>query len=308
MGTRLLAAVTLACAAAATAATRPGPPPAAQDAPVFSAESELVVLQVVAEEGRHRPVAGLTADDFTVEEDGVPQPITFFSELDAPVTMGLVVDGSGSMQPLRARVAAAARAFVDASNAEDEMFALTFNESVRALLPARAPFTSDAAVLQSALESAVGSLGKTALYDAVLDGLRYADDGMFQRKVLVIVSDGGDNASMAVFDDVLDAVRLSNAVVFAVAIVDPADREARPGRLKQLAEASGGEAFELHELRDTASVLGHIARDVRSMYTLGYAPPRDGRAGFRRIHVEVHAAGHRRVHVRTRDGYLAGKR
>ena len=280
-----------------------------QEAPaVFSAESELVVLQVMVEDRRHAYVTDLAADAFTVHEDGVPQTIAFFNQLDAPVDVGVIVDGSGSMQAVRGLVAATADGFVGASNPQDEMFALTFNDTVRPLLPEATPFTNNGATLHAALAGAITSRGRTALYDAIIDGLRHADLGMFERKALVVISDGGDNASMSTFDDVLDAVRLSNAVIDTIAVVDPVDPDAQPGRLKKLAEASGGEAFQLQAANQLPSILEHIARDIRSMYTVGYSPSRVGGSGFRRIHVDVKAPGHPGVRVRTRDGYLAGKR
>ena len=290
-------------------ATQAGSPARPQEEqPVFSAQSELVVLQVMVEGRRHAYVTDLTADAFTVREDGAPQTIAFFNQLDAPVDVGVIVDGSGSMQAVRALVAAAADRFVVASNPQDEMFALTFSDSVRPLLPERAPFTSNAATLRRALESAITSRGRTALYDAIIQGLRHADLGMYERKALVVISDGGDNASMSTFDDVLDAVRLSNAVIDTIAIVDPVDPDAHPGRLKTVADASGGEAFEVKTTGDLPAVMQHIARDIRSMYTIGYAPSHAGGNGFRRIRVDVKAPGQAGLHVRTRDGYLAGKR
>jgi len=290
-------------------ATRTGPPaPAQEGPPVFSAQSELVVLQVMVEDRRHAYVTDLAADAFTVREDGVPQAIAFFNQLDAPVDVGVIVDGSGSMQAVRGLVAATADGFVGASNPQDEMFALTFNDTVRPLLPETAPFTSNGATLHAALAGAITSRGRTALYDAIVAGLRYADLGMFERKALVVISDGGDNASMSTLDDVLDAVRLSNAVIDTIAVVDPVDPDAHPDRLKKLADASGGEAFQVQTADQLPTILQHIARDIRSMYTIGYAPSHAGGSGFRRIHVDAKAAGHAGLRVRTRDGYLAGKR
>jgi Ca-activated chloride channel family protein len=311
MAMRLI--VTTAALAGALGVTMPAAPPgspvSAQEAPpVFSAQSELVVLQVMVEDRRHSYVTDLTADAFTVREDGAPQMIAFFNQLDAPVDVGVIVDGSGSMQPVRDLVAAAADGFVRASNPEDEMFALAFNDTVHPLLPERAPFTNSGGTLRAALAGAITSRGRTALYDAIVAGLRYADGGMYERKALVVISDGGDNASMSTLDDVLDAVRLSNAVIDAITIVDPVDPDAHPGRLKRLAEASGGEAFQVQAADELPSVMQHIARDIRRMYTIGYLPSRVGGSGFRRIRVDVQASGHGGLHVRTRDGYIAGKR
>jgi VWFA-related protein len=125
--------------------------------------------------------------------------------------------------------------------------------------------------------------------------------------VLVVIGDGGDNASAVTFDEVLRQMQASNTAVYTIALVDPLDRDARPGRLRQLAEASGGEAFEPRGVGEIRGVLEHIARDVRNMYTIGYAPARPGVAGVRRIRVTVKAPNHEGLRVRTRQGYTVEK-
>jgi Ca-activated chloride channel homolog len=286
-----------------------GPPASRQEAPpVFSAQSELVVLQVMVEDRAHAYVTDLTAEAFTVREDNVPQMIQFFNRLDAPVTVGLLIDGSGSMEPVRNLVAAAVGTFVATSNPEDEVFALTFNEHVRPVLPETEPFTSDGATLRAALLEALSARGRTALYDAIVNGLHYVTQGMHERRVLIAISDGGDNASAATFDEVLRQTHISNTVIYTIALVDPLDPDAKPGRLKRLAEASGGEAFEPDDIAEIPVVLQHIARDVRNMYTIGYAPSRSGGAGLRRIRVTVEAPNHTALRVRTREGYIVEKK
>jgi len=289
-------------------ARQSGPPASQQEAPVFSAQSELVVLQVMVEDRAHAYVTDLTAEAFTVREDNVPQMIEFFNRLDAPVTVGLLIDSSGSMEPVRNLVAAAAGTFVATSNPEDEVFALTFNEYVRPALPETEPFTSDGATLRAALFEALSARGRTALHDAIVNGLHYVTRGMHERRVLIAISDGGDNASAATFDEVLRQTQISNSVIYTIALVDPLDRDARPGRLRRLADASGGEAFEPHDIADIPLVLQHIARDVRNMYTIGYAPSRTGGAGLRRIRVTVEAPNHAALRVRTREGYIVEKK
>ena len=187
--------------------------PRLPEAPVFSARSELVVLQVMVEDRKQAYVTDLSADAFTVREDNVPQTIEFFNRLDAPVTVGLLVDASGSMAAVRSLVAVAAGTFVATSNPDDEVFALAFNEVVRPVLPESEPFTSDGAALRAALFDALGSRGRTALYDAIGEGLRYVTRGMHDRRVLVVLSDGGDNASASTFADVLTYTQISNAVI-----------------------------------------------------------------------------------------------
>jgi VWFA-related protein len=286
-------------------ANQTGLPRSGQEAPVFSAASEIVVLQVMVEDRHGRYITDLTGDTFSVVEDGVAQSIVFFNRQDAPVTVGLLIDSSGSMRGVRDRVAAAAATFVSSSNPEDEIFALTFGDDVRPALPAEEPFTSDGATLRAALFEAMTARGRTALYDAIAQGLRYAELGMHDRKVLIAVSDGGDNASSTLFDDVVRGAQRSNVVIYSVIIRDPLEPDANPRRLKRLAEQSGGESFEPHDIGDVPSVLQHIARDIRNMYTVGYAPPSGKGPGLRRIAVRV--TGHGSVRVRTRDAYLVEK-
>jgi Ca-activated chloride channel family protein len=223
--------------------------------------------------------------------------------------VGLVVDSSGSMLDARDRVAAAAAAFVETSNPQDDVFALAFNEHVRSALPPEAPFTSDAAMMRGALIRALSTWGRTALYDAILAGLEYVEQGRHQRKALVLVSDGGDNASTATCGDVLRRMQMSNTVIYTVAFVDPGQRDVNPGRLRRIAAMTGGEAFQPRRMGDVAGVMSHIARDIRQAYTIGYIPangtPRDGR--IRPVRVLVKAPGYRGLSVRTRQGYVLGQ-
>ena len=287
-------------------ANQTGLPPSGQEAPVFSAESELVVLQVMVEDRHGRYVTNLNGDAFSVLEDGAPQSIVFFNRQDAPVTVGLLVDSSGSMRGVRDLVAAAAATFVSSSNPEDEIFALTFADDVRSALPPDDPFTSDGATLRRALLDAITARGRTALYDAIAHGLHYADLGMHERKVLIAVSDGGDNASTTTFDDIIRGAQRSNVLIYSVVVRDPLEPDASPKRLKRLAEESGGESFEPHDIGEVPSALQHIARDIRNMYTLGYAPPGGKGPGLRRIDVRV--TGNGSVRVRTREAYLVEKK
>lgn len=288
-------------------ANQTGPPSSGQEEPVFSAQSEIVVLQVMVEDRHGRYATDLNAEAFSVIEDGTPQTIAFFNKQDAPVTVGLLVDSSGSMRGVRDLVAVAAGTFVTSSNPEDEIFALTFGDDVRPALPAEEPFTSDAAVLRRALFDAIAARGRTALYDAVAEGLRYAALGMHERKVLITVSDGGDNASRTTFDDVIRQAQRSNALIYSVVVRDPLETEANPKRLKRLAEQSGGEAFEPHDIGDVPFVLQHIARDIRNMYTLGYSPAANKGPGLRKVQIRIEAPG-RSLRVRTREAYLVEKK
>jgi Ca-activated chloride channel homolog len=278
-----------------------------QDRPIFSTESDLVVLHATIRDRRGAYVTGLGQDAFAVHEDGRPQTIQLFRSEDAPVTAGLLIDSSGSMQPNRARVIAAATAFAEASHPSDELFALAFNDTVNAALPLTSPFTRDVAVLRESLTRTIRARGRTALFDAVASGLEYLSGGRHERRVLVVVSDGGDNASHTTFDEVVIKTQASNVVIYTVALVDPVDRDANPRLLKRIAQVSGGEAFEPNDADEITQVLQHIARDIRHTYTFGYVSTNSARDGaFRQIRVGVQSPDGRRLVVRTRGGYLAG--
>lgn len=273
--------------------------------PLFSARSDLVVLNVAVADRDGASVTGLDSTAFRVYEDGQPQTIELFSSGDTPVTAGLVVDNSGSMGPARTRVSVAAGSFAATSNPQDEIFALVFNEYVRAVLPAEHPFTGSPVVLRNALSDAITANGRTALYDAIAAGLTYLSRGEHARKVLVLVSDGGDNESRTTFDEVRSMTASSNTLIYAVGLPDPLDTDARPGELKRLASATGGQAFFPKETSDVDIVLRRVAKDIRSMYTIGYTPTNAGPDGhFRRIRVTASSPDRREYRVRTREGYV----
>jgi Ca-activated chloride channel family protein len=278
----------------------------AQQPPVFSARSELVVLHVMVKDRRGAYVGGLPADAFHVFEEKRPQQIRVFEAEDAPVTVGLLIDSSGSMGPVRDRVIAASSAFVESSHPQDEVFALTFDDDVRAVLDRGSPFTSDAGVLRRALANAFVPAGRTALYDAIDAGLRYVLQGSRERRVLVVVSDGGDNASHAGLTSTLTATLASNTAVYTVALVDPLDSDSDPGRLARFAKASGGTAFAPRDIAGVERALQEISRDIRHSYTIGYEPELAGRhPGFHPIRVEVRGRDGQTLVTRTREGYHA---
>jgi Ca-activated chloride channel homolog len=223
------------------------------------------------------------------------------------VTVGLLVDSSASMQPNRRVVIAAASSFAEASSPRDEIFALAFNENVRPVLPPTAPFTSDSTVLRAALERSVTARGRTALYDAITAGITYLSRGTRERTALVVLSDGGDNASQTTQEASIRKALASNAIIYTIALVAPGVHEANPTLLKELAQASGGESFRPDAPREIAQVLGQIARDIRHTYTIGYTSTNTARDGaFRRVRVVVTAPPGRPLVVRSRAGYMAG--
>jgi VWFA-related protein len=276
---------------------------APQERASFSSRTELAVLHVSVLDRQAGFVPGLPRDAFTVEENGRPQPIAFFENDDAPVTVGLVIDNSGSMQPRRDAVIAASMAFASSSHSADDMFTINFNERVWPGLPPGRAFTSDLSELREALGRS-GARGQTALFDGIDAALRHLTHGHKPRKVLVVISDGGDNASKTKFSDVLDAALRTDVVIYTIGLHDPDDRDAKPGLLRELAEVTGGEAFFPRNNESVTPVLERIARDIRSSYTIGYAPPAAAPDTRRKIKVNVKAPDHRKLKVRVRSTYV----
>ena len=276
----------------------------AQDPPsrVFSARSEVVVVHVTVTDGSHA-IAGLPRESFTVYEDGQPETVSFFHNQDHPVTVGLVLDCSTSMQQKRDAVIAAGVAFAQSSHPKDEMFTVNFNENVWDGLPPSVPFTTNVDDLRAALNRTTAR-GKTALFDGLRAALKHLDAGHEQKKVLILVSDGGDNASSATFDDVLGLALRMDALVYTISIPDQYDTDAKPDVLKKLARTTGGEAFFPRRLDEVTQVLERIAHDIRSGYTLGYTPSRDT-PGYRAIRVDVKSPEGKKLNVRARSGYIA---
>jgi Ca-activated chloride channel family protein len=266
----------------------------------------LVVLHATTENKKGVSVSGLDKDNFEVFEDGVVQRIETFSHEDIPVTVGLVVDGSGSMRPKHNDVLSAAQTFVAASNASDEMFVVNFNEYVSFGLPDDVPFTSKPAALQSALALSPIT-GQTALYDAMATALQQLKRGSRDKKVLIVISDGGDNASShSNLQRIMTLAVESNAVIYTIGLFDESDVDRNPGVLKQLAHATGGEFFQPETISDVVPLCAQIARDIRNQYTIAYTPTNAAQDGaYRAIQVRAKAAGHDRLVVRTRPGYYA---
>jgi VWFA-related protein len=279
--------------------------------PNFSSQSELVVLHVAVKDRKGGYVGGLAQESFRVVEDRRPQEISFFNSQDAPVTVGLLIDASGSMAPNRNMVIAASMAFSKAMNPQDEFFVLGFNEDIHTPLPADKPFTNSEPVLRIALVQAIKARGQTAIYDALNTGLDYVQKGGFERQVLIVLSDGGDNASETTRARVLANAQASNAVIYTIALVDPMDPEADPGFLRQLSDATGGVAFRPKSANQIEEILQQVARDIRNMYTIGYVPSdpamasRARKEALRRVAVDVRLPTGQKLAVRTRRAYLA---
>ncbi len=272
----------------------------------FKAGVNVVVLNASVTDKRGRPISGLNRENFRVYEDGRPQELRFFHAEDVPATVGLIVDHSASMIPKRHEIIAAAMALADASNPRDEMFVVAFNEYASLTLPRGQPFAKNREELRAAL-NARRPAGKTAVYDAIALSLQHLEKGTTDKKVLVVISDGGDNASRQTLDQVLEMARRASAIIYTVGLFEPEDTEAKPAVLKRLSGATGGETFLPKSLNVINGICVRIARDIRTQYSLGYVPERSVREDLYR-NVKVIAAGPdgHKLRVRTRSGYFAG--
>jgi Ca-activated chloride channel family protein len=266
-------------------------------------DSRLVVLDVSVRDQKGRLISGLGKSDFAVVEDGRPEPITIFAHDDLPVTVGILVDESASMRPKRAEALAAADVFIEESNPHDEIFVLNFNDHVRRGLPESTLFSDDRVQLKAALHRGT-PFGKTALNDALVTCLNQLKSGHREKKAIVAISDGGDNASEHTRHDTLSMVERSYATIHTIGIYDEGDPDRDPAFLRMLSSISGGEALFPKQLSGLTSACRRIAKDIRARYTIGYVPQDKNNAkGLRQIRVRVYSREHGRLIARTRRSY-----
>jgi VWFA-related protein len=280
-----------------------------QERPTFKAESELVVLHVSVRDGNGRYITGLDRDAFTLIDDGKPQTLEMFSGDEVPASVGFLIDNSNSMRPNRERVIASAVEFAKHSHPKDEVFVMTFNEQVRPAFGPAVISETNPAVFAAAMSQAITARGMTAIYDGILEGLKRVGRGLHTRQVLIVISDGDDNASRATLDEVIKRVHESDATIYTVALIDPLTRDGDPGLLRRLAHATGGESFRPRRVEQIGAAFEQIAKDIRSAYTLAYTPTSpsnvsDENARRRTVRVYVKPKDGRQLRVRTRDGYF----
>jgi len=291
------------------------PPPPGQDAPRARLKSDvdLVVLHVTVTNGRGDFVSDLSRNEFEVFEDKIQQNVSMFSRDDVPVTMGLVIDNSGSMREKRAQVNAAAMTFVRTSNPQDEAFVVNFNDEY--YLDTDGDFTSDQKNLYDAL-SRIDTRGSTALYDAVIGSLNHLKKGHKDKRVLLVVTDGEDDDSRMSFEDTIKAAEESNATIYTIGVYSADDlkndkREVRHSKkvLTELAESTGGLAYFPATLDEVTPICEQVAHEIRNQYTIGYYPTNSAKDGtFRTVQVRVFPPkGLGKMMVRTRTGYYAPK-
>jgi VWFA-related protein len=263
---------------------------------------DLVVLDVSVKDPRGGYVTGLKQSNFTVYEDGQRRSISQFASVDTPVTVGLVVDNSGSMQTKRLEVILAGLAFAKESNPRDEFFVINFNNSVTRGLPPEMMFTDNLQVLRQALYFGQAK-GQTALYDAIAYALNHLEYGHRDKRTLIVVSDGGDNDSTISFPDLMRTIESSRATIYTVGLLDPQNNDLNPRVLRKMAAVSGGEFFEPAESSDIVPVFDKISKDIRNRYTIGYVPDEtNDRRVIRRVKVVANENG-RKLIVSTRRRY-----
>ena len=304
----------LPAAAQVPVSAQPPPPPGTQSpAPQsqgkggIKVDVNLVVLHTTVLDDRGRFADGLKQEEFRVFEDKVEQKLAVFKREDIPVSFGLVIDNSGSMRDKRERVNAAALIFVRTSNPADEGFVVNFNDDY--YLDMDKDFTSNISDMKEALER-IDSRGSTALYDAVVGSLDHLKKGTRDKKVLLVVTDGEDNASRKTFEQTLEEAQKSDAVIYTVGLLSQESKKnAKRARkkLQELSQATGGLAFFPENLEDAENICTQIAHDIRNQYTLAYYPSNTRRDGtFRAVNVTVTPLhGHGKLSVRTRTGYYA---
>lgn len=266
---------------------------------------EVLLNCAVVDEHGH-PALDLGRGDFRVWEDGVPQAVTSFLHQDLPVSMGILIDSSGSMLDKRSPVNQAALRLLEESNPRDSAFVVNFND--RAYLDQ--PFTMD----QVALERGINRFearGATAMYDAVAASADELSKHAKQPKqVLLIITDGADNASRLTRDEAIRRVEnLGGPVVYTIGLLfdsDPRESQKAHDDLEMLSEETGGVAYFPRSVGELDEIAAEVARDIRNQYVVGYHSTRAASlGGFRAVHVEASGAGHRKLTVRTRHGYYA---
>jgi Ca-activated chloride channel homolog len=269
----------------------------------FRSDTRLVVLHASVNDRKGKLLTNLDRDAFKVFENGQPQEVKVFKREDVPVSLGIIIDDSGSMMSKRSRVEAAALAMVRASNPQDEVFIVNFNDE--AFLDV--PFTNDIRKMEQGL-TRIDSRGGTAMRDAIGMSLDYIKkEGKRDKKVLLVITDGNDNASGTSLEKIVARSNQSDVLVYAIGLfTEEEKREASKARraLNELTTATGGLAFYPKEVAEVQSLAVEVAHDIRNQYTIAYTPSIQALDGsYRQIRVTVDAPG--KPVVRTRTGYYA---
>jgi VWFA-related protein len=279
----------------------PGQPPG--DDPVFRADTRLVVLPISVADKNGKLITDLQQKAFKVYENGVEQPIKIFKREDVPISLGIVIDNSGSMKEKRLKVETASMDLVKASNKQDEVFIVNFNDDAWLDVP----FTSDIKALEDGVAK-IDSRGGTAMREAISQSLDYLKkEGKRQKKVLLVITDGNDNASSISLEKLVTRAQQDEVLIYAIGLLNEEEhREAKIAKraLDSLTRESGGLSFYPKGVAEVDQLTLQVAHEIRNQYTLAYSPTVQAMDGsFRQIKVTVNGPG--RPIVRTRTGYYA---
>jgi VWFA-related protein len=272
---------------------------------VFKKEVDEVTLHATVVDDHNRLITNLAKSDFTIFEDGKSQKITSFRSEDIPVAMGIVIDNSGSMREKRPAVNAAAINLVQSSNPQDQVFVVNFNEEYFL----DQDYTSKVPKLKDALER-IESRGGTALYDAVVASADHLKkSGALEKKVLLVVTDGEDNASRESLEQAVRRLEEKNGpTIYTIGLLGEEHSKRARRALRQMAEDTGGVAFFPKDLSEVQAITSQIAHDIRNQYAIVYKPSTpQSVSGYRTVKVEAQAHGYKKLQVRTRSGYYAGQ-
>ena len=280
-----------------------GSAPSDSTEPIFSSETRRVPLNVTVTDKSDHLVTNLQQSAFQVFENNVLQPIKFFTREDVPVSMALVIDNSGSMRSKRQGVEAAALALVKDSNPQDEAFVVNFNDEAYLDVD----FTSDTQILQTGLER-IDSKGGTAMRDAIRMSIDHLHDkAKRDKKVVIVITDGNDNASMVTLDSLVKVAQQDGSLVYAIGLLGEEDKaEAAKAKraLKLLVDSTGGQVFYPKDVSEVEPIAHQVAHDIRNQYSIVYAPLNEALDGtFRAVKVVVKGSGN--PVARTRMGYWA---
>jgi VWFA-related protein len=263
------------------------------------------VLHATVVDGQGHLIPNLDKSAFSVFQNGKFEPVTSFRREDVPVSIGIVVDNSGSMRDKRQKVSQAVLNLIRASNPQDESFVVNFGPTPYL----DQDFTSDANLLQTALHQA-SARGSTALYDAVVaSAVHLQNNQRLDKKVLLVITDGQDNMSRETLQEAIRRLQTKKGpTVYAIGLTDEGMTPEAQQALRSLAAATGGTAFFPQGLDEVDAITRTVAHDIRNQYTLAYNPGSvAGRTGYQTIRVEARAPGYGQLVVRTRSGYYMGE-
>ncbi len=276
---------------------------------------DLVVIHTTVLDKNGRFVSGLKKESFKIFEDGIAQTISSFSQEDVPISMGIIIDTSGSMRTKIDMVNKSALAFIRASNPEDQVFLIGFNDQVELL----EDYTNDIDAITDALENTIVT-GGTALYDAIYLGVQKAQNGIKPKKAIVVITDGEDRDSYYKLDELVSKVQESDVQVYCIGLLNQIPEKGLFGRwsksvpekahdaLLRISEETGGKAYFPQKVLDVNAIVGEIAHELRNQYSVGYISSNSARDGsYRRVKVALDGAPASGNSVRYRRGYFAPK-